>query len=242
MNEKRHTEIVAHIMDMVQAPPETIEVFQAACMHGSWINEHPQADGAKYFESNERLEFLGDSVLGLVVADALYQGMPKSDEGLLSKAKARLVSTKTLIRYAEQLALGEALLLGKGEETSGGRKRISVVADTLEAFIGAVFLTRGFETAKTFVLSIWGQAITEEIDGFHQDDFKSALQEFSQNRTNELPVYKILKIIGPDHNRSYEMAVFIQGHEMGRGDRQQQKRSGADCGSRGISEIKKRNT
>lgn len=218
MKANRQETIILHLMSLAGAPSETIAVFRKACTHGSWINEQsPQTGSFNVDESNERLEFLGDSVLGLVVADALYRRLPDADEGVLSKAKARLVSTLTLVRLAKQLDIGGALLLGRGEETSGGRKRESLLADTLEAIIGAVFFTVGFEKAKLFILKIWDEVLAEEVGGSHSKDFKSMLQEYSQNLINELPVYKVLKTIGPDHDRQYTMAVYVRKREVGRG-------------------------
>jgi len=202
---------------MIRARPETAERLRIACMHRSWVNETQDTSVALQQEANERLEFLGDSVLGLIIAKILYQRLPQHNEGRLSKAKARLVSSRVLADFAKTIDLGSALLLGHGEEISGGRERISLLADALEAVIGAIFLAEGFKAAEDFVLTLWKDEIEVEIAGLNSDDYKSLLQEHLQKQTGVLPVYTVEKSIGPDHNRQYEVSVAIDGKICGRG-------------------------
>ena len=129
---------------------------------------------------NERLEFLGDAVLGLIIAEELYARFPQHPEGQLSKAKAYLVSAEVLTRQARQLGLGEALLLGRGEELTGGRMRDSILANALEAVLGAWFLHSGFSEVRRFVRDLWEADFRQELQRPGETDFKSLLQEFSQ--------------------------------------------------------------
>ncbi|MBN1596173.1 ribonuclease III [candidate division FCPU426 bacterium] len=217
MKKLQHRQVVANIMRLVWAKPESAKQIQIALMHRSWVNESQDPETSQYREDNERLEFLGDAVLGLVIAKELYQRLLQQDEGRLSKAKARLVSAETLAARARELHLGSALLLGRGEEQSGGRERDSLLANALEAVIGAVFLSESFHKAEAFVLSLWKNEIESEITGLRSRDYKTQLQEYMQKQYGELPVYTVEKIMGPDHKREYEIAVTARGQVIGRG-------------------------
>jgi ribonuclease III len=210
-------QVLARIMQMVKAKSETKEQLHVACMHRSWINETSDPSITKYHAANERLEFLGDSVLGLIIATELYQRLPEQDEGRLSKAKAKLVSARALARYARDLDLGSAILLGAGEESSGGRKRVSLLANVMEVVIGALFLAEGFRKTEAFVLELWHKEISAEVEGSETEDYKSVLQEFCQKEKGVLPEYLIEKTTGPDHCRHYEISVTFDGQICGHG-------------------------
>jgi len=191
-----------------------------AFVHSSYVNENPELAP----ESNERLEFLGDAVLGLVVADELYAAYPDQDEGKLTELRTHLVRRDTLARAARQLGLGEELLLGRGEEAGGGRGRPTNLAHVYEAVVGAIFLDSGLAASRRFVRrSLGSDFVTIEERAFPVDP-KSRLQELSQSRFQSTPVYRLLEAEGPDHARRFTVEVLIggQGYGKGRGRSKQQ--------------------
>jgi ribonuclease-3 len=164
---------------------------------------------------NESLEFLGDAVLGFVVADALFHRYPDYSEGQKSKIKAAAVSTQSLARHAEMLGLGEHLILGRGEEKTGGRFKAALLADAYEALIAAIYLDGGIEAARTFLARELEQAIAAggEPD-FHGQDFKSALQERLQSLGRSLPEYRVVNEEGPDHRKVFHVDVIVAGETL----------------------------
>lgn len=166
---------------------------------------------------NQRLEFLGDAVLGLVLTCELYEKFPDNGEGPLTKARAQMVNRRTLARQARQLGLGDHLILSHGEELSGGRERPSALADAFEALIGAVFQDGGYAAARAFILNCFRDAFGELKQIPNLDNPKGELQELLQAHSPEAPFYELISISGPDHNREFVSAVFHQGVELGRG-------------------------
>jgi ribonuclease III len=185
---------------------------------------------------------LGDAVLGLVVSHHLYTRLPQSPEGLLSKAKARLVSSEILARHARTLGLGELLRLGRGEEITGGRNRDSLLANALEAVIGAWYLTEGLEKVRAFVLKLLEADLERESRNPGETDTKSLLQEASQRVLQVLPVYEIAAVRGPDHNRVYEIAVTLAGREVGRGTGHSKKEAEQMAAAQALEQLKNENT
>jgi ribonuclease-3 len=185
-------------------------------VHRSWCAEHPG------HPSNERLEFLGDSVLGVVVTDHVYREHPDLDEGELTEIRKTVVSSVALAGVATDLRLGEHLLLGKGEELSGGRQKPSILADAMEALIGAVYLASGFEGAREFVLGILeSRLLTAPEDGA---DHKSRLQELAAHRFGGAPRYAV-EATGPDHARTFFVTVLIGDIAYGRGEGRSKKQA-----------------
>jgi ribonuclease III len=182
-----------------------------ALTHGS-VSYETQRSGV----DNQRLEFLGDAVLQLILSEALYEAMPQADEGLLTKARANLVSAKSLAQLAREIHLGSHLHLGRGEEASGGRERESTLADALEAVIGSLYLDGGLEAARDFVLRLTGERVANAMP-LHGSNPKGDLQEKLQAVRSEGPRYSILQQAGPDHAKHFEAAVHWLGHELGRG-------------------------
>lgn len=184
-----------------------------ALTHSSYLNEH----GLPPVFGNERLEFLGDSVLGLVTTEYLYQTFPDDPEGALSKIKSVVVSARILTAVARDLSLGDHLLLGKGEEMSGGRRRSSILSACLEALIGAIYLSCGLDAARAFILGL----LREEVDlaerGDTVLDHKSSLQEVAQRHRNMIPRYRVLEIAGPDHDRVFVVDVRLGNEVVGTG-------------------------
>jgi len=187
-----------------------------ALSHRSWCAE---AGGAP---SNERLEFLGDAVLGLVVAEHCYRSYPDLPEGGLAKVRAAVVNTTVLAELAGELGVGDHLLLGRGEDASGGRRKPSILANTLEALIGAVYLDAGWETAAQVVLRLLGERIAAAAAGPGAEDYKTRLQESVVRLVSELPRYDVHGA-GPDHARRYTAVVYVGGEAVGQGEGRSKK-------------------
>jgi ribonuclease-3 len=186
-------------------------LLEHAMTHTSRANEDVSGGVA----DNEAMEFLGDAVLGFIIADVLFREFPEFDEGQKSKTKAALVSTATLARQAERLQLGDHLLLGRGEEKTGGRRKQALLADGYEALIAAVYLDGGVEHAKAFITREFA-ALLDEVrrDGVAGQDYKSALQELLQSRDMPLPEYRLVGTLGPDHRKLFEIEVLVKGERL----------------------------
>src|SRR3990170_6074675 len=180
------------------------KIFDLALTHKSWVNEHPGKS-----ESNERLEFLGDAVLEFVVSKELYERFPDKEEGYLTALRANLVNTENLSRVAEKLRVGEELFLSKGEEDGGGRTNPSLLGDTVEALIGALFMDRGIEITHEFIKENIIVEIPEKVSG-PLKDAKSRLQEAVQSKGLPTPRYKVVEESGPDHKKNFVIEVVIE--------------------------------
>jgi ribonuclease-3 len=172
--------------------------------------------------NNQRLEFLGDAVLNMIVAEYLYNHFNAEPEGELTKIRARVVCEKALLNVANSLRLGEYLLLGRGEEMSGGRKRRSILADAVEAVIGAIYLDQGYEAASRFVLANLQEYINETAQGDYQD-YKSRLQELVQGKNKQNVSYQIIKECGPAHAKVFEAGVFYRDRLLAAGQGRSKK-------------------
>jgi ribonuclease-3 len=187
-------------------------LLDMAFHHRSFSNEN---HGGSVRYNNERLEFLGDTVLGLSVASFLYKTFPDKTEGELSKIKSVVVSEMTLSQIASSIGIDALLILGKGEELSGGRQKKAILADTLESVIGAVYLDAGYAAAEKLVLSLITPEITKVHEKRHQQDYKTLLQEYCQKKFKHYPEYILIKKIGPDHDRTFMVSVKLSGSEYG---------------------------
>jgi ribonuclease-3 len=186
-------------------------LLEHAMTHTSRANEDVSGGVA----DNESLEFLGDAVLGFVVADLLFREFPRSTEGQKSKIKGSLVSTAALARQAERLALGDHLLLGRGEEKSGGRQKQALLADGYEALIAAIYLDGGIDQARSFITREFAPLVAEAREGeIGGSDCKSALQELLQRSERSLPEYRLTGTTGPDHRKHFHVAVVIDGEAV----------------------------
>ncbi len=181
------------------------DILQKAVTHASYINENPAAATG----DNERMEFLGDALLNLFVAEKLYSDFPDLPEGKLTEIRVSLVRQENLAEKALQLKLGDHLLLGKGEDASGGRIKRNNLADAYEALTAAVFLDRGFESAKSFVLSSFAADIQAFKDGKHSLNYKALLQELTQSEFKTLPEYEVIEATGPDHDKIFCVSVSM---------------------------------
>jgi ribonuclease III len=186
-------------------------MLEHAMTHTSRANEDVSGGVA----DNESMEFLGDAVLGFIVADLLFRDFPGFDEGQKSKIKASVVSTATLAKQAERLQLGDHLLLGRGEEKTGGRRKQALLADTYEALIAAIYLDGGIEHARAFIVREFAPLFDEvRRDGVTGQDYKSALQELLQSRDLPLPDYRLVGTQGPDHRKLFEIEVGVRGEPL----------------------------
>jgi ribonuclease III len=186
--------------------------------HRSWCAETPGT------ASNERLEFLGDAVLGLVVTDHLYRTYPDLPEGELAKVRASVVNSAALAEVAASLNMGDAVLLGKGEDQSGGREKPSILADAMEAVIGAVYLDGGWDAADRLVMTLLEERIEEAAAGPGGHDYKTRLQELAARHYDQLPRY-ILEEEGPDHAKRFFATVSVGGSAEGRGEGRSKKQA-----------------
>jgi len=194
------------------------ELLRRAMAHRSWCAETPGE------QSNERLEFLGDAVLGMVIADHVYRTYPELTEGQLTDARKAVVNATCLAEVAAQLNLGEALALGKGEDAAGGRQRPSILADALEAVIGAVYLDGGWEAARAVVLRLLTPRVVEAVTGVRGQDHKTMLQELVAQRFGQ-PVRYHLSETGPDHDKVFTARAVVDGVERGVGRGPSKKRA-----------------
>ena len=207
-------------------------LLQQALSHRSWCAEQGGAP------SNERLEFLGDAVLGLVVAEYCFRRFPEMPEGELAKVRAAVVNARVLAEVADELDIGGSLLLGKGEEASGGRTKPSILADALEAVIGALYLEAGWNPAEQMILELLGPRI--EVAAAEPDDFdqKGLLQELTVRQGEGVPRYVVVGS-GPDHDRQFEAAVFVNGIQRGAGVGGTKKDAEQEAARQALSELRR---
>lgn len=192
-----------------------INLLSTALTHRSYVNENPQLGAS----DNERLEFLGDAVLGLCVSDLLMKKHADFDEGTLSKIRSLLVNEKPLADLAAKLCLGDCLLLGRGEDHSGGRAKESLLANAFEAVIAAIYLDSSFSKTKTILRRLMKPLMNDEAMNAQCFDHKTALQEFCQKKYKSAPLYTLLIESGPDHDKTFEVEVTIGDdiRQIGRG-------------------------
>lgn len=223
---------LSRLADALGIEPGDEAVYRQALIHSSYVNEHPGAGLA----SNERLEFLGDAVLQLVVSEHLYKEYATLAEGELTRVRASVVSSRCLARKAAELGLGQLLLLGRGEESTGGRQRPSILEDALEALVGAAYLDGGLAQARRLVLNLLGDDIHEAVAG-ERKDWKTELQEFTQQRQGGLPEYVTLAESGPEHAKVFEVAVVMAGRELGRGQGRTKKEAEQEAARNAFHEL-----
>jgi ribonuclease-3 len=208
-------------------------LLRQALVHTSYLNENPGIDVG----SNERLEFLGDAALGVVVARQLYLDYPDVDEGKLTELRAHLVRRDTLARAAAAFELGEYLFLGRGEEAAGGRRRPTNLARAYEALVGALFLDGGIARARSFIRKTLG----DEIAGLRRSgmphDPKSRLQEVIQSRWQTTPSYRLVKTEGPDHARRFTVQVMVSGRALGVGEGRSKQMAEKEAAQQALDEI-----
>lgn len=201
-----------HIEEKLGFVFQNKDFITTALIHRSFINEYRGAP----IEHNERLEFLGDSVLGLVIADYLYHRLPGHPEGFLSQLRSRLVDAHSCAQFLQKLQLAEHILLGKGEALTEGRTKTSILADAFEALLGAIYLDGGLGTTKSFLLFHFESEFEAAI-GTPARNYKAELQDLSQRQFQKTPVYKVIEQTGPDHAKIFHVMVYIDEKEAGLG-------------------------
>lgn len=189
------------------------KLLKQAFTHRSYINEHPK-DG---LEHNERLEFLGDAVLELVTTEFLYAKFPENPEGELTAFRAALVNTQSIAATAVELEMNDFLLLSKGEAKDTGRARLYILANTYEAFIGALYLDQGYDAAKKFIDTSLLHKADEIVEKGLWQDSKSRFQEIGQEKTSITPTYELLNETGPDHDKQFVVGVFLGDEKVAKG-------------------------
>ena len=201
------------IQNLIDVKFKDKNLLNRALIHRSYVNE----SSAVKIKDNERLEYLGDSVLGLIVNEYLFKRFEDYPEGDLAKIKSAVVSEPTLAKIARDIKLGNYLLMGKGEELSGGRDRSSILANSFEALIGAVYIDQGLKACRNFILALLKKDI-ERIDRMtYLRDPKTTLQEYVQKKYKERPVYEVVEEKGPDHKKEFIVRLVINGVEVSKG-------------------------
>lgn len=211
MKQERKEEL-ARIQKTLGYSFREIKLLNKALTHKSYVNETGQE-----LKHNERFEFLGDSVIDLIVSEYMVRKYSDYKEGTLSKIRAGVVNESCLAKLALNIDLGDFLLLGRGEEISGGRKKASLLANAYEALAGAIYFDSDIETTARILLPDIKKEITSFIDTPESRDYKSDLQEYTQNKFNCIPVYKVANEIGPDHEKQFEVVVSVKDKNRGRG-------------------------
>ena len=211
-------------------------LLELALVHGSQINESQDVQTA----SNERLEFLGDAVLGMVVAEALYQEMPDAGEGLLTATRSALVRRETLAEVARDLGLGAYLQLGRGEAASGGREKEKNLADAFEAVVAAVYLDQGYPAARAFVLRHLQPKMQESRAHGTTPNYKAMLQEHLQSKNQPVPRYRVVSAIGPDHEKEFTAEALLHDTILGRGTGRSRKAAETAAASSALAQLRMR--
>ena len=189
-----------------------LDLLNLAFTHRSYANESP-----KDIDNNEKLEFLGDSVLGIVISDYLFRSLPDKAEGDLARIKSFVVSENSLAQIARSLRVDNYILIGKGEEYSGGRTKKAILADCMEAVIGAYYLDSGIKSARNLVLAFFAEEVRKVLENRHKKDYKTLLQEFAQKKYHNYPRYRLVKKSGPDHDRTFWIEVDLNNRSFGPG-------------------------
>ena len=206
MNGEDSDNQLSELFNRFEIQPNDIEIYRVSMTHSSYLNEQ----GLPTWEGNERLEFLGDAVIGLVVTESLFRTYPEKREGTLSKIKSVAVSRKTLGKCAAEIGLGIPLKLGVGESRTGGQRRNSILAAVFESFVGALYIDKGFAEARGFILRHLQPIIEDLGEGDSAQDDKSRLQEWAQRLVGVIPRYRVIGSDGPDHNKWFVVEGFLE--------------------------------
>lgn len=204
------------------------KLLEHALTHRSWVNEHVNQRG-----NNERLEFLGDAILEFVVSKELYSLLPDKEEGYLTALRANLVNTVNLTSIAKKLDIGSLIFLSKGEEDTGGRENQSILADTIEAIIGAIYLDSGISKAEEFIKEFILSGIDDKL-AQPLKDAKSQLQEIVQSKGFPAPKYEVVEESGPDHNKIFQIAVIINGQPTANGTGKNKSEAAQDAAKKAL--------
>ncbi len=201
-----------NFLKKIQINFRNYELLNLALSHRSYVNEH------NLIENNEKLEFLGDSILGFVITEYLFKNFRDQSEGTLARIKSFVISENTLSKVAKNIDLNKYILIGKGEESSGGRNKKTIISDAFEAFLGSYYLDSNFGKVKTFLIRFFKNEIDLVITNQHEKDYKTLLQEFSQKKYKVCPIYNLKSTKGPEHDRTFFVSVSINNKIYGMGE------------------------
>lgn len=210
------------------------KLLRNALTHSSSINETHR----RYWDNNERLEFLGDAVLEMVISERLYRLLPQEEEGRLTRLRSSIVCEESLAEIGQRLGIGEALILGKGEERSGGRNRSSMIADGVEAIIGAIYLDGGWDQVRTAVLRLFDSVISRALEGKLHSDYKTALQERLQVNGDVDIQYVLDGQEGPDHAKVFYTSVAVDGVVLGSGSGRSKKEAEQNAAKAAMKDMR----
>lgn len=224
----------AGLAERLGLPVRDLDLLEQALIHRSYLYEHPDIAAG----DNERLEFLGDAVVGLAVANALYGRYPDEDEGVLSARRASIVSATGLARLANRVELGTYLLLGEGESQRGGRRRPALLAAAFESVVGAVYLDLGYEAASGFVTAMAATELASDRPIRALKSPKSRLQEYTQRLSGERPAYRLIEAVGPDHDKLFRIEVAIGGRVIGVGEGHSRRMAETAAAARAIEDLR----
>ena len=224
---------LASLSETLKISFHNLSLLEQAMVHSSFINENP---GHATF-SNERLEFLGDAVLGFIVAEKLYQDYPGLAEGEMTRLRSVLVRRDTLVRIARAIRLGDYLYLGKGEEASGGRDKPANLAGALEAVIAAVYFDRGLTAIRELILRLYNDELQKVVGEGAEVDYKSQLQELIQSKYQLTPNYRLIEATGPDHDKKFIVEVMVGDMVLGRGMGKSKKIAEAEAARSALQQL-----
>jgi ribonuclease-3 len=231
--DEKRSQIIIQLAERLGLSDVDPHMLHLALCHSSYANEQ---DNCENF-GNERLEFLGDAIIGFVVTEKLYNDYPDLREGQLSKIKSIVVSKRILARCSNNLGLGEHLLLGKGEEQTGGRTRFSILGNLFESIVGAIHLSSGMQHSKRFINEQLEEEIEKAARGESIIDHKSILQEQVQKQFGVLPLYRIVSSTGPDHDKDFVVEVHVKDRCIGHGKGKSKKRAEKSAASDALDYI-----
>lgn len=210
---------------------KNIRLLETAITHSSYANE-------KKKESNERLEFLGDSVLSIIVSEYVFQKLPNVDEGQLTKVRASLVCEQSLAEFAKQIAIGDYIMLGKGEEMTGGRNRASILSDAFEAVLAAIYLDSGMDNVRKWLLDLMADEMKNALTGETYNDYKTMLQEALQKGNVGKVTYNTVSEDGPDHDKQFVVEVMVDGVVKNIGKGSSKKEAEQDAAKTALESLK----
>lgn len=224
---------LAALLETLKISFNDLSLLGQAMVHSSYLNENPS-----YVPfSNERLEFLGDAILGFIVAEKLYQDFPDLTEGEMTRLRSVLVRRDTLARLARDVRLGDYLYLGKGEEASGGRHKSANLAGAMEAMVAAVFLDQGLTITRELVIKLFDEELQKVIRQGAEVDYKSQLQELIQSRYRSTPDYRLIEATGPDHDKRFTVEVMLDDTVLGRGSGKSKKRAETEAAHSALAQL-----
>ena len=216
----------------IQADYKDISLLEKALTHRSYLNEHNEVS-----QSNERLEFLGDAVLQFLCSELLYKKYPQSPEGLLTNLRAALVCTPSLASASREIGVGNYLKLSKGEEESGGREKDYILANTFESILGSLYLDSGLKICQSFLDRFLFPKVDEIVKTGSFKDYKSKLQEITQERFSVTPIYKEIKSWGPDHNKRFVMGIYLDNKLFAEGEGSSKQRAEQEAAKAAVEKL-----